>query len=116
MKPLSALRGIAMAAILATTSLLSPIASAQTAYEAPLPADINTNPDLCASLPCKEVLPGAESFSERKGKPTYVEAYRNEGGQKQLAGYVAGLLLASGWSAWVRRSCPPPAGCCCWCC
>ena len=88
MKPLSALRGIAMAAILATTSLLSPIASAQTAYEAPLPADINTNPDLCASLPCKEVLPGADSFSERKGKPTYVEAYRNEGGQKSLAGYV----------------------------
>ncbi len=88
MKPLSALRGIAMAAILATASLLSPVASAQTAYEAPLPADINTNPDLCANLPCKEVLPGADSFSERKGKPTYVEAYRNEGGQKSLAGYV----------------------------
>ncbi len=31
MKPLSALRGIAMAAILATASLLSPVASAQTA-------------------------------------------------------------------------------------
>ena len=88
MKPLSALRGIAVAAILAATALLSPLASAETAYEAPLPADINTTPDLCANLPCKEVLPGADSFSERKGKPTYVEAYRSEGGDKQLIGYV----------------------------
>jgi len=88
MKPLSALRGVAMAAILATASLLSPVATAQTAYEAPLPADINTTPDLCANLPCKEVLPGADSFSERKGKPTYVEAYHSVDGQKELAGYV----------------------------
>lgn len=88
MKPLSALRGIAVAAILAATALLSPLASAETAYEAPLPADINTTPDLCANLPCKEVAPGADSFSERKGKPTYVEAYRSEGGDKQLIGYV----------------------------
>ena len=88
MKPLSALRGIAVAAILAATALLSPLASAETAYEAPLPADINTTPDLCANLPCKEVAPGADSFSERKGKPTYVEAYRSEGGDKRLIGYV----------------------------
>lgn len=88
MKPLSALRSIAVAAILAATALLSPLASAETAYEAPLPADINTTPDLCANLPCKEVAPGADSFSERKGKPTYVEAYRSEGGDKQLIGYV----------------------------
>ena len=62
MKPLSALRGIAVAAILAVTTMLSPVASAETAYEAPLPADINTTPDLCANLPCKEVAPGADSF------------------------------------------------------
>jgi NosR/NirI family nitrous oxide reductase transcriptional regulator len=89
MKLSSALRGalssLIVAIVLATTTGL---ARAETAYEAPLPADINTTPDLCANLPCKDVLPGAESFSERKGKPTYVEAYRNEGGQKQLAGYV----------------------------
>ena len=88
MKPLSALQSIAVAAILAATALLSPLASAETAYEAPLPADINTTPDLCANLPCKEVAPGADSFSERKGKPTYVEAYRSEGGDKRLIGYV----------------------------
>lgn len=77
-----------MAAILAATALLRRFASAETAYEAPLPADINTTPDLCANLPCKEVAPSTNSFSERKGKPTYVEAYRSEGGDKRLIGYV----------------------------
>lgn len=60
-----------------------------TAYEAVLPADIHTDPDLCAYAPCKEVLPGSNSFSERKGSPAYVEAYRTGShGDKELVGYV----------------------------
>lgn len=89
MKSLSALRSLIAGTFLAVAGLLSPLpAAAQSAYEAPLPADINTNPDLCASLPCQEVLPGADSFSERMGKPSYVEAYRTDNGDKQLVGYV----------------------------
>jgi len=44
------------------------------AYEAPLPVQLSTDPDLCAYAPCKDVLPGADSFSPRKGHPAYVEA------------------------------------------
>ena len=62
--------------------------AAETAYEAPLPAEVNTSPDLCAHVPCKEVLPGADSFSPRMGKPAYVEAYRGAGEHKALVGYV----------------------------
>lgn len=47
-------------------------------YETPLPAQLATDPDLCAHVPCKDVLPGADSFSNRMGKPAYVEAYRNK--------------------------------------
>ncbi len=57
-------------------------------YEAPLPVQLSTDPDLCAYVPCKEALPGADSFSPRKGRPAYVEAYRTENGRKQLIGYV----------------------------
>jgi NosR/NirI family transcriptional regulator, nitrous oxide reductase regulator len=57
-------------------------------YEAALPAQLATDPDLCAWVPCKEVMPGAESFSPRKGRPSYVEAYRVVAGQRTLAGYV----------------------------
>ena len=88
MKPLSALRGIAMAALLAATTLLPAQASAQSAYEANLPPEVNTAPALCDYVPCKEVLPGATSFSERKGQPPYVEGYAEENGQRKLVGYV----------------------------
>src|SRR4030065_2211742 len=47
-------------------------------YEAPLPAQLSTDPDLCAYVPCKDVMPGADSFSHRRGTPAYVEAYRNK--------------------------------------
>lgn len=47
-------------------------------YEAPLPAQLSTDPDLCAHVPCKDVLPGADSFSQRMGRPAYVEAYRSK--------------------------------------
>ncbi|MCC7120800.1 MAG: hypothetical protein IT493_04505, partial [Gammaproteobacteria bacterium] len=46
-------------------------------YEALLPVELSTDPDLCAYVPCRDVLPGAERFSPRMGKPAYVEAYRN---------------------------------------
>ncbi len=51
------------------------------AYEAPLPAELSTDPDLCKYLPCKDVMPGADSFSPRIGKPAYVEAYRSRHGE-----------------------------------
>ena len=50
--------------------------AAASTYEAPLPAQLSTDPDLCKYVPCKDVLPGADHFSHRMGKPTYVEAYR----------------------------------------
>jgi NosR/NirI family nitrous oxide reductase transcriptional regulator len=59
-----------------------------TSYEAPLPPQLATDPDLCKYVPCAEALPGADSFSNRKGRPAYVEGYRTEAGQKTLAGYV----------------------------
>ena len=64
------------------------------AYEAELPSQLKTSPNLCAYVPCKEVMPGADSFSERKGQPPYVEAYRSEQGVpdgkagRKLVGYV----------------------------
>jgi NosR/NirI family transcriptional regulator, nitrous oxide reductase regulator len=57
-------------------------------YEAPLPPRLSSDPDLCAHVPCAAVVPGADSFSTRKGKPAYVEAYATRGGGKELVGYV----------------------------
>lgn len=62
----------------------SPLAMA-TAYEAKLPPELNTAPDLCAYVPCAEVLPGATRFSERKGHPSYVEGFDE---RDRLVGYV----------------------------
>lgn len=58
------------------------------AYEAPLPVELTTSPDLCAYAPCKSVFPEADRFSERKGRPSYVEAYEDEDGKQELKGYV----------------------------
>jgi NosR/NirI family nitrous oxide reductase transcriptional regulator len=69
--PLSAL----LALLITLLQWAQPAGAGHAAYEAPLPAQISTDPDLCAYLPCKDVLPGAESFSVRKGRPSYVEAY-----------------------------------------
>lgn len=57
-------------------------------YEAPLPVQLQTDPDLCAYVPCDAVMPQADRFSPRKGRPAYVEAYRDEHGQQKLLGYV----------------------------
>jgi NosR/NirI family nitrous oxide reductase transcriptional regulator len=54
-------------------------------YEAALPDEIHSSRKLCDFAPCKDVFPGAESFSERKGQPPYVEAYD---AQRKLLGYV----------------------------
>ena len=64
--------------------LLFPLLATASSYEAPLPAQLSTDPDLCAYAPCKELMPDADSFSTRKGKPAYVEAYQN----RKLIGYV----------------------------
>ena len=55
------------------------------AYEAQLPADLASHPELCARVPCAEVFPGAASFSARKGQPPYVEALDGAG---KVLGYV----------------------------
>lgn len=59
------------------------------AYEAELPADLATAPDLCARVACTEVFPGAQRFSERMGQPPYVEAFGpGADGQEAKLGYV----------------------------
>ena len=47
----------------------------QSSYDVSLPAELTSGPDLCALAPCRDVMPGADRFSLRKGRPTYVEAY-----------------------------------------
>ena len=70
-------------------AVFSGIGNAAASYEAPLPAQLSTDPDLCDYVPCTEVVPGADSFSPRKGKPAYVEAYKNDAaGKPQLIGYA----------------------------
>lgn len=59
------------------------------AYEAALPPELATAKDLCALVPCTEVFPDANSFSERMGQPPYVQAFGEaEAGKKKLLGYV----------------------------
>jgi len=79
-----ALRGLLL---LAALLFAAPLVRAD-AYEAKLPAELNTAPRLCDYVPCAEVLPGATIFSERKGRPFYVEGYVEEKNGKRLAGYV----------------------------
>ncbi len=80
--------------LLAACSLLvaaaAPAASDHLAYEAQLPADLDSAPDLCARVPCKDVFPGATAFSLRLGQPPYVEAYGapDASGKPALLGYV----------------------------
>lgn len=69
--------------------LLAPRAPAQpTAYEAQLSVRLTTNPDLCAEVPCRDVLPAATHFSNRMGHPAYVEGYRGEAAARERVGYV----------------------------
>ena len=83
-----AARCLVLAALLLISLLATAAPAGHGTYEAPLPAQLATDPDLCAYLPCGDVLPGADSFSVRKGRPAYVEAYRTVDGERKLAGYV----------------------------
>lgn len=58
------------------------------AYEAQLPSGLQEASDMCALLPCQEVMPGATYFSTRRGVPPYVEAYDKAGPGATLLGYV----------------------------
>jgi NosR/NirI family transcriptional regulator, nitrous oxide reductase regulator len=70
-------------------ALLVPGFAWSDSYEAKLPEEIHTAPRLCDYAPCADVFPGAKSFSERKGRPPFVEAYgTDERGQPKLLGYV----------------------------
>lgn len=63
-------------------------ASNASVFHKKLSADIISAPNLCDYVPCKEILPEAESFSERKGDPKYVEAYQTVDGVKEVIGYL----------------------------
>src|SRR5574340_113821 len=65
------------------SSGLAAAAEAGASYEAPLPVQLSTDPDLCAYVPCKDVMPGADSFSPRMGKPAEVEAYQKRNGDHE---------------------------------
>lgn len=67
--------------------LLAPGARASM-YNAELSQETMSGPDLCAGAPCRDVMPAAQSFSKRKGSPSYVEAYADDGGRQRLVGYV----------------------------
>ncbi|GAB6050642.1 4Fe-4S binding protein [Hydrogenophilus islandicus] len=58
-------------------------------YQAQLPSALFSAPDLCAYAPCDAVFPEATHFSQRKGNPPYVEAWREADGKKELLGYLA---------------------------
>ncbi len=79
-----------VAMLTAALSLMAPVCAmaAGQAYDANLPVQLTTDPDLCAYAPCKDVIPGADSFSTRKGHPPYVEAYQTTAAGRHLAGYV----------------------------
>lgn len=68
-------------------ALPAAMALGQTAYEAPLPVELSTDPDLCAHAPCRDVI-AADTFSPRKGRPTFVDAFRTENGKQTLVGHV----------------------------
>ena len=82
-----AMLGLALCAAAAPAASVGAGAGGSQAYEAELPAGLASRKDMCALLPCADVMPGATGFSERKGQPPYVEAYGGADG-KQLLGYV----------------------------
>jgi len=66
--------------------LLSLLAPAHASvYDAELSQQLLHGPDLCAQAPCGDVMPLAKRYSQRKGRPSYVEAFGADG---KLLGYV----------------------------
>ena len=68
MSALAALRNLALAL---TLGVCAGSAFANS-YEAQLPPELNSSPRMCDYVACADVMPGADSFSERKGQPPYV--------------------------------------------
>ena len=77
-----------LALLAALIVAFAPAVATAASYEAELPPQLSTDPNLCAHAPCSEVMPGADSFSPRKGRPSYVEAHAGTGGDRRLVGYV----------------------------
>ena len=87
--PAAALRRLAIALMLILATALVPATRAlASSFAVQLPPQLFSEADMCAHVPCAEVLPGADSFSPRLGKPPYVEGYQAEGARKRLVGYV----------------------------
>ena len=85
------MKGLARAMPLALACALQGPAAAAVAghaYEAPLPDGLASDPQMCTYVDCAAVVPGADSFSARKGRPPYVEAYRGTGSARALVGYA----------------------------
>ncbi len=76
-------------ALLALLSMLAGGAARATVYDAELSQQLLHGANLCAQAPCRDVMPQATRFSERKGRPSYVEAF-GAGPDKaeHLVGYV----------------------------
>ncbi|MHB8912034.1 MAG: 4Fe-4S binding protein [Lysobacter sp.] len=81
-------RGVPLFRLLCLAVFALPLMALAGTYEAPLPAQLSNDANLCTYVPCKEVLPAAERFSPRQGRPAYVEAYRTVAGKDSLVGYV----------------------------
>lgn len=79
---------IALSAILLLLAAHPVAAKVGQVYEAALPEQLATEPDLCAWVACKAVMPAADSFSPRQGRPPYAEAYAGSGAARALVGYV----------------------------
>ncbi len=88
MYPLFPLPALARRFATALATFLLVVGAHADTYDVKLPPELSTSPRMCDFAPCREVIPGATSFSERKGQPPFVEAYKEEDGQKKLIGYV----------------------------
>lgn len=85
LSPLASFLGLLLAWLL----LLAAGPARAATYEAELSQQLLHGPDLCAAAPCRDVMPQATRFSERKGRPSYVEAWAAAAGKpERLVGYV----------------------------
>ncbi len=85
----NALRSLLLLTLLLASLLVGSLSHASS-FDHTLPEKLFSDPDLCAYAPCADVVPDANQFSPRMGKPPYVEAYHSAPGntQRQLLGYV----------------------------
>ena len=83
-----AARLLRLVLLLTCIALLGGAPARATVYDAELSAQLLHGEDLCAAAPCRDVMPAAQQFSNRKGSPSYVEAYAVDAGKQRLVGYV----------------------------